>query len=494
MHTAVTDPSGLPLPTMQLKLLGGFAVHIDGGELPLERWPSLRAAQLVQLLGLQPHHQLTREQVIDALWPQLDPGAGSANLRKATHHARQALGRHDAVMVHGGAVLLWPQRPVRVDAEDFEHAAGAALARRDAAECAEAASTYGGALLPGSLYEGWTVAARERLHARHLELLRVAGQWEQLVRLEPTDEPAHRALMQRDLQAGNRAAALRWYARLREALQESLGVAPDRQTDALYERCVAGLQSSGPAFVGRALQIAQALAWLGVAPAERTGGIVLRGPGGIGKSALGHEIAEQARERGWRVQPVQAGGPGRAYALVTAIAERLLLDDHAALDRVGDAARNVLGRLTPLAAPSRPLPGPLGRHQVLGAIRRLLVASAGGDELLLQVDDVHLAGDADADVLMQLAMGGAPVCLLLGLRPTASDSVLARGIARLHAAGVLQLLERGPLDDDECRRLVQRAASAPLDAEVAARVAAAAQGNPFAAIELARCAGTLSTS
>ena len=108
-------------------------------------------------------------------------------------------------MVHGGEVLLWPQRPVRVDAEDFERAADAALARRDAAACAEAASTYGGDLLPGSRYEAWTVAARERLHARHLELLRVAGQWEQLARLEPTDEPAHRALMQRDLQAGNRS-------------------------------------------------------------------------------------------------------------------------------------------------------------------------------------------------------------------------------------------------------------------------------------------------
>ncbi|MEO7854690.1 MAG: AAA family ATPase [Rubrivivax sp.] len=488
MDAPTLDPSGAPLPMLQLKLLGGFAARIDGSELPPERWPSLRAVHLVQLLGLQPRHRLTREQVVDALWPQLEPDAGSANLRKATHHARQALGRHDAVVVHRGEVLLWPQRPMQVDAEDFEHGAGAALARRDAAECAEAARAYGGALLPGSLYEGWTVAARERLHARHLELLRVAGQWEQLARLEPTDEPAHRALMQRELQAGNRAAALRWYALLREALQESLGVAPDRQTDALYERCVAGLQSSGPAFVGRALPIAQAMAWLGAVPTERVGGIVLRGPGGIGKTALGHEIAEQARARGWRVQRVQAGGPGRAYALVAAIAERLLLEDRAPLDRIGDAARNVLGLLTPLATPAQPLPGPLGRHQVVGAIRRLLVASAGGDELLLRVDDVHLADDADADVLMQIAMGGAPVCLLLGLRPTAADSALERGIARLQAAGALQLLELGPLDDDECHRLVQRAASAPLEAEVAARVVAAAQGNPFAAIELARCA------
>jgi DNA-binding SARP family transcriptional activator/tetratricopeptide (TPR) repeat protein len=490
MSASELDAPGLALPTLRLRLLGGFAVSIDGAELPPERWPSLRAAQLVQLLGLQRQRRLARDQVIDALWPQLEPDAGSANLRKAAHHARHALGRHDAVVMRGAEVLLWPERPVQVDAEEFERAADAALARRDAAECAEAARAYGGALLPGSLYEGWTVAARERLHARHLELLRVAGRWDELARLDPTDEPAHRALMQRELQAGNRAAALRWYAHLREALQESLGVAPDRQTDALYERCVAGLQASGPAFVGRTLAIAQAMAWLGMAPAERVGGIVLRGPGGIGKTALGGEIAAQARSRGWRVLRVQATGSGRAYAVMTAIVERLLLEDRAPLDRIGETARNVLGLLTPLAAPSRTLPGPLGRHQVVGAVRRLLVACGAGADVLVHVDDGHWVDDADADVLMQIAMSGAPVCLLLGVRPPAVDTELARGIARLEGTGALKVLEVGALDDDECLRLVQRAASAPLDAETSARVVRAAQGNPFAAIELARCAAS----
>lgn len=490
MDASGLDARGLALPTLQLQLLGGFAVSIDGIELPPDCWPSLRAAQLVQLLSLQPGRRLTRDQVIDALWPHLDPDAGSANLRKAAHHARHALGRHDAVVMNGGEVLLWPERTVRVDADEFDCSADSALIRRDAAECAELAQAYGGVLLPGSLYEAWTVAARERLRVRHLELLRVAGLWEQLARLEPTDEPAHRALMQRELQAGNRAAALRWYAHLREALQDSLGVTPDPQTDALYERCVAGLQSRGPAFVGRVLAIAQALAWLGAAPAERVGGIVLRGPGGIGKTALGDEIAALAHARGWRLLRVQAQGSGRAYALVTAIAERLLLADRASLDRIGEAARNVLGLLTPLAAPSRPLPGPLGRHQVVGAIRRLLLAFAAGDEVLLQVDDGHLADDADADVLMQIAVSGAPVCLLLGVRPPAADTVLARGIARLEGARALQVLELGPLDDDECQRLVQRAADAPLDESMVARVVQAAQGNPFAAIELARCASS----
>ncbi|MEO5843504.1 MAG: AAA family ATPase [Caldimonas sp.] len=484
------DSSGTPLSTLEVRLLGGFAVRVDGSELPAERWPSLRAAQLVQLLSLQPRRRLTRDRVVDALWPQLKADAGQANLRKATHHARQALGRHDGVVVQGGEVLLWPDRPVRVDAEDFERSAAAALQRRDAAACAEAAEAYAGDLLPGAQYEPWTEATSERLRALHLELLRVAGHWSKLAELDPTDEPAHRALMQRELEAGNRATALRWYAQLREALQASLGVAPDRQTAALYERCIAGLQSTGPAFVGRAVPIAQAVAWLGLAPDDRPGGILLRGHAGIGKSALGREIVSQAQERGWSTLRVQATGSGRAYAVVAAIAERVLLHDRALLDRIGDAARNVLALLSPLVAPAQALPGPLGRHQVVGAIRRLLLASSGGADVLLQVDDAHLAGDADVDVLAQLVMSGAPLCVLLGARPPAAGTALARSLARLQAAGALQVVDVEPLDDDECRRLVLRAATASLAPEVVSRVVGVAQGNPFAAIELARCAAS----
>jgi len=148
----------------------------------------------------------------------------------------------------------------------------------------------------------------------------------------------------------------------------------------------------------------------------------------------------------------------------------------------------VLALLSPLATPGQALPGPLGRHQVVGAVRRLLVAAAAGAELLLQVDDAHCAGDADVDVLLQLAMAGAPVCILLAVRPQAAGAALARSIARLQRAGALQVLDVEPLDDDECRRLVQRAAGSPLDAGVVTRVVVASEGNPFAAIELARCA------
>ena len=487
----ITPPNVPPgaLTRLDAFLLGRFAVAIDGVEVTAERWPSLRATQLVQLLCLQPHQRLTRDEVIDALWPQLDPEAGAANLRKAAHHARQALGRHDGIVLHAGEVLLWPERPVVVDAQRFEQRADAAIAQRDPADCADTAATYTGDLLPGARFESWAEAARERLRERHLQLLRVSGQWERLAQIDPEDEAAHRALMQRELSAGNRASALRWYAHLREALQQGLGVRPDAQTQALFERCIAGLQSVGPAFVGRAQTCAQAAAWLSMPAAQRPGGIVLRGPAGIGKSALGREIATQAQNRGWAVCRVAASQTGRTYAVMCAITERLILDDRGVLDRIGPQARSVLALLSPQAGPADTLPGPLGRHQVVGAIHRLLQAAAPDRTALLQIDDAHLADDADVDVMTQLATTGAGLCVLLATRPPAAGTALARALSRLQRSGVLQVLEVEPLPDDECGRLVTRAAPAGVSAEVVASVVRAADGNPFAAIELARCAG-----
>src|SRR3979411_1255638 len=45
---------------------------------------------------------LPRENVIDLLWPDFSPAAGAANLRKAVHYARAALGAAPAIGSHGG--------------------------------------------------------------------------------------------------------------------------------------------------------------------------------------------------------------------------------------------------------------------------------------------------------------------------------------------------------------------------------------------------------
>jgi DNA-binding SARP family transcriptional activator/tetratricopeptide (TPR) repeat protein len=472
---------------VRVELLGRFRVAIGGNEFPADVWPGRRAAELVQLLALADGHRLTRDQVIEALWPHLEVEAGAANLRKAAHYARQALASPDAVVLRGGQVALFPSRPVATDVGQFEAQSRAALAAGDGAACAAAASAYTGDLLPEALYEEWTQAPRERLRSRYVELLRRSGQWERLVEVEPTDEPAYRELMRRELAAGSRPAAIRWYGRLRTALRRELRILPSGDTEAIYDECVAGLRITEPAFVGRQLELARVTALLRSEP--ELGVLVVRGPAGIGKSALCREVARVARTEGRMVIAVGATEAGGPYAPLASVAEQLVARDRALLDAVGSRGRSVLAELTSVAAPAAPLESPLTRHRVIGAFRRLLLAAGDGAAVALIVDDAHLADEATVDVLHHLgSAGGTPVLAVLAYRPEPAPEVLTRGVARLARAGKAVEIDLGPLDRDDAASLVAAGASTPRPAKVVDRIVDLAQGNPFLTLELAQSA------
>ena len=56
---------------VRVRLLGGFDVVVEGRPVPPAEWRRRSAAGLVKLLAVQPGRRLRREQVIDALWPDL---------------------------------------------------------------------------------------------------------------------------------------------------------------------------------------------------------------------------------------------------------------------------------------------------------------------------------------------------------------------------------------------------------------------------------------
>ena len=274
---------------VRVELLGRFRVVVAGDVVDEADWPSRRSAEVVQLLALSSRRQLLRDEVLDALWPHLAPSAAANNLRKAAHHARQALGDPDAVALRGGSVLLFPDREVVVDVDAFESAGAAALSAGDATACAAVADSCGGDLLPTARYEDWAEGRRRSVHALRLGLLRTAGRWADVVALEPADEHAHQALMEEALERGSRAEALRWYAGLRRALATELGVSPDERSRALHERCLAG----GPevtmtACVGRDPEVAALEGALRAAAERRGGAIVVRGSAGSGKTTVCH--------------------------------------------------------------------------------------------------------------------------------------------------------------------------------------------------------------
>ncbi len=473
--------------TIDIEVLGRFRIDLgDGHAIEEGSWERSRPQQLVQLLALAPGHRMVRDQVIDALWPELDVGAGAANLRKAAHHARAVLGDADAVVLRGGKVALFPDHEVRTDLEIFDRAARDALAAGEAEQCGTVADTIGGELLPGSPYDEWTSGPRRAVAARRIDLLRAAGRWVEVVALEPTDEASYRALMRAALDQGRRAEAIRWYGAARTALVTELGVATDAETDAIHAEAVASLGSHRTEIVGRELELARATVAL-QDESSRVRAVAIRGPAGIGKSALSRSIFDALEDADHLVCEVVATDPHRPYGPLIDLIEVITLEHPALTDSLVPHVRAVLGALTG-ATEGPPLHLPLSRHQVVGALTAVLRSAAGDRPTLLMIDDLHDADDASADVITHLASSVDDVAVVLSYRPAAARRPLTSGVDRLERAGQLLALDLTTLAPAQAEALVRTSAAQTLDGTTVDRIVALGAGNPFALIELARSA------
>ena len=459
-------------------MLGRFRVAVGGRVIAEGDWPARRARELVALLALADGHRLARDQVIEQLWPHLGAEAGAANLRKAAHHARRTLNDPEAIILRSGRVELFPARTVTTDIERFLLDAELALRDPDGDACANVAVGWPGELLPDAPYEAWTQEPRRRVHARLTELLRRSADWERLMEVEPTDEAACRELMRAAINADQRHVAIRWYARLRIALVREFGAQPGAEARALYDRCTAGVRLGERVFVGRAAEVADAIGQLRSVVGGETAALLVRGPTGIGKSALCREIVNRAQEGGWRVITVTATASGAPYAPIGAAIEQLLIGGRASLDALPQRSRSVLAELSPLARPASPLQGALTRHQVVAAVRRALALPQSASPSVVCVEDAHLLDEATADVLHQLVAGGGgdPLLVMLTYRAEWIRTSLPRGITELTRNDRTLSLELGPLDDSEIAELVALAAPVrPAPEDVALTMLAVAE-------------------
>jgi DNA-binding SARP family transcriptional activator len=235
------------MPDIYIGLLGGFRVEVDGKPIPDEAWRQRKPAALVKLLALAPRHKLHREQLMDALWPELAPAPAAANLRKALHHARRlAKSMTDEPLIESdGEFVALPTDRLRVDLAEFRSAADHARQSGSVDSYAEAIELHRDGLLPDDPYEEWAIGPREALLLEYLSLLEEeAGLLESrgdlagatravslLIAADPQREDAHVHLMRLHALAGRRADAMRQY----EHLREELGSEPGPEAQRLYE-------------------------------------------------------------------------------------------------------------------------------------------------------------------------------------------------------------------------------------------------------------------
>lgn len=484
--------------TIEIRMLGGFDVAVDGAPVAPEAWTRRHAAALVKLLALSDGRRLHREQVVEALWPGLDMDAAAPRLHKAAHYARKAVGE-GAVVLRNEAVALAPDEDVLTDVEQFVETGRTALDSGAEQDAGAALTIWTGPLLPDDLYEPWTAGTRDAVTALRLELLRQAGRWLELLEHEPADEDAHLALARTQLERGDARGALRQFERLEQAMRRELGTAPSPAAQRLrdrVERELADAPRSAPVpdrgvrLVGRRDVGDAVRGSLDSADSGHGRTLVLEGAAGIGKTALLDLGEALAARRGWRTGRGTASaieGPW-PYACVLEALASLCRKHPALLDGLDDVYRAEIEQA--LSGRGVRWSGESAHQRLFVAVAELVRLAAAGHGVMLSVDDLHEADEASVRLLHYLARSTADarVVLVLAHRPV-EEPRLAEVIRSLVRPGGGSRHEVLPLSGPAVERLLQDH-QPDLTREAVAHIVEVSRGLPFVALELARNHGT----
>jgi ATP/maltotriose-dependent transcriptional regulator MalT/DNA-binding SARP family transcriptional activator len=244
-------------PQLHISDLGPSALAIDDRTIAFAGMRR-RSASLLAYLITRRQNTATREQVLDSLWPDLDPASASNSLNQTMYFLRRDIDpwydddlSMDYVHAEGDMVWIDPSK-VSIASVEFEGLAETALSspQMDIQAAKIAVDRYAGRFCPEFEYEEWSSAWRDRLHATYLHLTLEIGN--ALVAQDRLSEAT--AVMQRGLalepdavelegrliwlygRLGSRAAAAEQYAHYSKSHREQLGLEAPSLTEILGSR------------------------------------------------------------------------------------------------------------------------------------------------------------------------------------------------------------------------------------------------------------------
>jgi pimeloyl-ACP methyl ester carboxylesterase/DNA-binding SARP family transcriptional activator len=200
---------GRRVAPVRIRTLGGFGVEVDGEAIPNSEWGSRLARQLCKRLVAARGWPLTRDELIDLLWPdESDWTRLSARLSVQLSIIRRVLG---GGIVADREMVRLDLDEVSTDLEDFYKASD------DRAIVAN----YRGEFLPEDRYVDWASGPRDEARSRFVAAVRRLAEREsdegnplraaefarRLVEIDPYDESAYHLLVESLLKAGEKGHA-----------------------------------------------------------------------------------------------------------------------------------------------------------------------------------------------------------------------------------------------------------------------------------------------
>ena len=157
-----------------------------------------------------------------------------------------------------------------------------------------------------------------------------------------------------------------------------------------------------PALVGRARALHQVSQFLGRGAEQRGGVLVIRGPGGVGRTRMLEACVTQARLAGLTVLQARGNDTQADYGMIRALA--------------GSAPAHLIGQ----SGPGQELRTDMARNAVQRATRDWLIALASQRPVLLAIDDIDRADEPSVACLAALS-DDLSACPLLIAVSEASD-------------------------------------------------------------------------
>jgi DNA-binding SARP family transcriptional activator len=526
-------------------LLGGFEVRSASG--PPLALPSRKIQALLAYLARQPGRPVARDTLAALLWGDTSDRQARKSLRQALYVLRKALpGNSPALRVDAGHFML-DSAYLESDVAEFERAVAdgspealeraATLYRGDFLE---------GFHVSEAPFEDWLMAERERLRELALEALarllahqsssglteRAIQTAVRLLALDPLQEVVHRTLMRLYARQGRRSAALRQYQVCVEVLERELGAESEVETRQLYQeilrRAAPEPNAAAPPgatepprrrrqahrdappvhlelplpetpVIGRESELAQLREALEDLGRGRGRVVAVLGEAGIGKSRLLLALASEAQQRGGRVLLGRCYQSERVLGFapwVGALRAGRVVEEAERRDTATPIRRAGLAGLLPEASPRD---GDLASQAedelgVFESVAQLIVELAARQPLAVLLEDVHWADEMSLRLLAFVArrVHAAPALIAITAREEELSSVpmlrdvLTELAREAHFTRVaLQPLSR-PATTDLVHALARAGSGEAAVGQLAERVWAVCEGNPFVTVETVR--------
>ena len=252
-----------PAPPLTIQLMGTFSLTRGEEGVPASAWQRPVVQRLFQYFALHAGETLTKDQLLNDLWPDTDPPKAWNNFRTVYSLLRKVLdpfmrpkAPNRYFMVANESYTFDAKQTNIIDTNQFESVVRTVLRQRSAVapptpsdNFIHALQTYA-PLLPDLPYAEWLIEQRQRLHELYIEGCLYAAEcyltqsnygesieWaKQTVGNAPWLEEAYQIQMRAYARQGQRTLALQTANEAIENLKRELDVAPSEVTLWLIER------------------------------------------------------------------------------------------------------------------------------------------------------------------------------------------------------------------------------------------------------------------